>query len=63
MSQSSNNAEPRVYTSTPSQHHGQFLMEEWSDGSKTIAWRGDQWETWTPAVELVAVPLHQAVTR
>ncbi len=57
----SNNVEPRVFTSVPSQHHGQFLMEEWPDGRRTIAWRAAAWETWTPPVDVVAVPVYKAV--
>lgn len=49
--------EPRVFASDPSQQHGQFLMEEWPDGTRTVAWRGASWETWSPAVEVKAVPV------
>lgn len=53
--------EPIVYASDPHPTTGQFLVEKWPDGKHTVAWRAASWETWSPAVEVKAVPVFKAV--
>lgn len=64
MTPSNNKApdEPRVFASGPHPTQGQFLLEVYPDGTHMVAWRGTSWETWTPAVEVKAVPVHKAVS-
>lgn len=36
---------------------GEYLLTEWSDGSREVAWRAQAWETWSPPMKLTAVTL------
>jgi hypothetical protein len=36
---------------------GEYLLTEWSDGKREVAWRQYAWETWSPPMKLTAVPL------